>query len=558
MPQNLETEKLKLEIERLKKELKKKKKYGLVWDSEREPEEVVEMCKEKLPVLKEVKGKEIITDKNKPVNLLIEGDNYHALSVLNYTHKGKIDVIYIDPPYNTGNRDFKYNDRWIDVEDGFRHSKWLNFMEKRLNLAKDLLKSSGAIFISIDENEVAQLKLLCDKIFDEKNFESIISWRRRSNQPNDKAKMIAKVSEFILVYAKNSASLKENKFFNTLSLSEKRIQAYSNPDNDPRGAWSTTPWCASRGQGGTKYEIITPTKKRYNETWLGMRETFNKLLEDKRIVFPRNGNGKPRKKVFLKEREAEGQSAINFWFGANYGDNLVASSQLNDIFGGDRVFDNPKPTNLIKTILELKTDKNDLIVDFFAGSGTTGHAVLELNKQDDGNRKFILCTNDEELDHNSDSKKHKICTGICYPRIEKAIKGYKNQKKEKVVGLGGNLKYFRTDFVDYKDATDKSKIRLTEEAIEMLCVKEGTFEEVENRVGFKIFKNLERHTGIIFDQQTIKEFKKSISNIKGKFSVYIFSLGDDSFDDEFEDMKSKVKLSPIPEAILKVYRKIFK
>lgn len=546
MKNNQTKEKLLAEVERLKKELKKKKKYGLVWEDK--PEDVVEMCKEKLPVLKEVKSKEIITDKNKPVNLLIEGDNYHALSVLNYTHKGKIDVIYIDPPYNTGNKDFKYNDRFVDKEDGFRHSKWLNFMGKRLSLAKELLKFSGAIFISIDENELSQLKLLCDKIFGEKNFESVISWRRRTNQPNDKAKMVAKVSEFILVYAKNSANLKEGKFFNTLSLSEKRAQAYSNPDNDPRGSWSTTPWCASRGQGGTKYEIITPTKIKYNETWLGMKETFNNLLKDKRIVFPNNGNGKPRKKVFLKEREAEGQSAINFWFGANYGDNLAASSQLNDIFGGDRVFDNPKPTNLIKTILELKTNKDDLMLDFFAGSGTTGHAVMELNKEDGGNRKFILCTNNE----------NNIAIEVCYPRIKKVIEGYKTPKNEKIVGLGGNLKYFKTDFVDYKESTDRNKIKLTKEAVEMLCVKEGTFESVLDNEDFKIFKNHGHYAGIIFDQLAIENFKKAVKGIKGKISVYIFSLGDDSFEDEFEDIKQKVKLSPIPEAILKVYRRIYK
>ncbi len=151
-------EQLQKEVERLKKELKKRKKYGLVWEDK--SEDVVEMCKKKLPVLKEVKNKEIITDKNKPVNLLIEGDNYHGLSVLNYTHKGKIDVIYIDPPYNTGNKDFKYNDQWVDIEDTYRHSKWLSFMEKRLVLAKNLLKNTGVIFIQIDDNEIAQLKLL--------------------------------------------------------------------------------------------------------------------------------------------------------------------------------------------------------------------------------------------------------------------------------------------------------------------------------------------------------------------------------------------------------------
>ena len=546
--------KLEDEIERLKRELKKRKKYGLVW--EEKPEEVVEMCKEKLPVLKEVKNKEIITDKNKPVNLLIEGDNYHALSVLNYTHAKKIDVIYIDPPYNTGNRDFIFNDHYVDREDAYRHSKWLAFMEKRLRLAKNLLKDTGVIFISIDDNEVAQLKVLMDNndLFGENNFESLICWRRRTNQPNDKAKMIAKVAEFILVYAKNSNILKEKRAFNTIPLSETRAASYSNPDNDPRGPWSTTPWRASRGQGGTKYKIITPTGKTYNETWLGMKETFEKLLKDKRIIFPKDGTGKPRKKVFLYERQKEGQSAINFWVGREYGDNLSASAELNDLFGGKRMFDNPKPISLIKMILRIKANKDSVVLDFMAGTGTTGQAVLEVNKEDGGNRKFILCTNNE----NNNSNGFKIAEDICYPRIKKAIDGYKNLKGKKVEGLSGNLKYFKTNFVG-AESTDRNKIKLTKQATEMICMKEETFKPIgNNNEKFKIFENTNHYTGIIFDQVAIPAFKKTIRNIKGKFSVYIFSLSDETLDDEFKDVKQKVQISPIPETILRVYRRIFK
>jgi len=558
----LEVEKLNAEIERLKKELKKRKKYGLVW--EEKPEELVEMCKEKLPVLKEVKNKEIITDKDKPVNLLIEGDNYHALSVLNYTHEKSIDVIYIDPPYNTGNKDFIFNDHYVDRENAYRHSNWLSFMEKRLKLAKNLLKNTGVIFISIDDNEVAQLKLLMDNpdLFGEDNLESIICWRRRTNQPNDKSKMIAKVAEFLLVYAKNSNILKEKRAFNTIPLGEMRANSYSNPDNDPRGPWSTTPWRASRGQGGTKYKIKTPTGRIYDEVWLGMKETFEKLSKDKRIIFPNNGNGKPRKKVFLRERQQEGQSAINFWFGREYGDNLSASAELNDLFGGERVFDNPKPINLMKMILRIKTNKDSLILDFMAGTGTTGQAVLELNKEDGGNRQFILCTNNE----------NNICTNVCYPRIKKVIEGYKNLKGEKVAGLGGNLKYFKTDFVD-AEPTDRNKKKLTDQATEMLCIKEGTFEKVLGPENVKIFKNSDHYTAIIFDQLAIPKFKEAIRDIKGRFSVYVFSLGDEDFSEEFADINKKrseaksrtelgsgawIKLSPIPEAILRVYRRIFK
>ncbi|MCX6763111.1 MAG: site-specific DNA-methyltransferase, partial [Candidatus Moranbacteria bacterium] len=220
-----EIEKLNSEISRLKKELKKKKKYGLVWENK--PEDVVEMCKEKLPVLKEVKSKEIITDKNKPVNLLIEGDNYHALSVLNYTHKGKIDVIYIDPPYNTGRQhEWKFNDMWVDNEDSYKHSKWLSFMEKRLKLAKNLLKNTGVIFISIDDNEIGQLKVLCDEIFGEKRFIGIIHWRK-NRKPHNAGGTLSKSAEFILVYSGVE--------------SIKLVREYTIKDSDENGDYSEGP-----------------------------------------------------------------------------------------------------------------------------------------------------------------------------------------------------------------------------------------------------------------------------------------------------------------------------
>src|SRR3989338_5877367 len=210
MENNQTKEKLLAEIGRLKKELKKKKKYGLVWEDK--PEDVVEMCKEKLPVLKEVKSKEIITDKDKPTNILIEGDNYHSLSVLNYTHQGKIDVIYIDPPYNTGNKDFKYNDSFVEKDDAFRHSKWLSFMSKRLKLAKNLLKDTGVAFISIDDNEASQLKLLCNEIFGEDNLLDVfyIQVRYAGKSLNEKDNF-QKLIEQVFIYAKNNYLFSPNK-----------------------------------------------------------------------------------------------------------------------------------------------------------------------------------------------------------------------------------------------------------------------------------------------------------------------------------------------------------
>ena len=537
---DLKIKKLEEEIERLKKELKTKKKYGLVWESKKE--EVVEMCKEKLPVLKEVKEKEIITDKDKPVNLLIEGDNYHALSVLNYTHAGKVDVIYIDPPYNTGNKDFIFNDHYVDREDAYRHSKWLSFMEKRLKLAKNLLKEDGVIFISIDDNEVAQLKLLMDQpdLFGETNNIGIFVWRKKVGAGAD-SKLLFTQHEYILFYGRNKNKL--DNFYEPLT--EKQLKEYKNPDNDPRGLWAPTDLTApSSDTDDTRlYEIISPTGKKWLRRWSYTKENMQKLIKDNLVWFGKDGNSMPKRKRFLSEKKGlVPRSWIDFVLTQD------GKRDFENIFGqNNRLFEYPKPVGLIKHFIRITTTKNSLILDFMAGSGTTGQAVLELNKEDGGNRQFILCTNNE----------NNICTDVCYPRIKKVIEGYKNLKGEQVEGLGGNLKYFRTDFVD-AEPSDKNKIKLTHQATEMLCIKEGTFEKVIDNERFKIFKNSSHYTGIIWDQTAIPEFKKAIKDIKAKFSVYVFSLGDETFDEEFEDVRQKVKLSPIPEAILRVYRGIFR
>ena len=367
-------------------------------------------------------------------NMLIVGDNLDALKLLQESYLGKIKMIYIDPPYNTGH-DFVYHDNFTvkknDYEDnttdsegnkiisedeftensksnGRFHSDWLSMMYPRLKLARNLLADDGVIFISIDENEQANLRKICDEIFGEDNFESDVAWRRRANQPNDDSKMIATVSERILVYAKSSPALRENHTFGKMPLSQERLDAYTNPDNDPKGPWSSTPWCASRGQGGSRYTIKTPTGIEYDEVWLGTKETFEKNIKEGRMFFPNDGNGKPRKKIWAFERIEEGQPAINFWHGNNFGDNLTATSEFGSLFENVRLFDYTKPTKLVKNTIRLGTikhDENSIILDFFAGSGTTGHAVMDLNAEDGGNRKYILVQLDEPTDEKSEAKK---------------------------------------------------------------------------------------------------------------------------------------------------------
>lgn len=540
---NLEKEKLLAEIERLKKELKKRKKYGLVW--EEKPEEVVEMCKEKLPILKGVKSKEIITDPKKPVNLLIEGDNYHALSVLNYTHEKKIDVIYIDPPYNTGNKDFIFNDHYVDKEDSYRHSKWLSFMGKRLKLARSLLKDTGVIFISIDDNELSQLKSIMDDIYGENNFFQVLVWHNKYTVSND-AKYFSGQHEYVLSDARNI----DKTIINLLPRTEEADKRYNNPDNDPRGDWKSTPLHAKSGTEDGIYEFVfrkgvkwSPPKGTFPRF---SKETLKELDENNRIWFGKSGKSTPSRKTFLSEVN-QGLKCGSLLSYSIFGHTHKANEELANILGKGK-FDNPKPSDLILNLIKLsERSKESIVLDFFAGSGTTAQAVLRLNNDDKGDRKFILCTDNE----------NNICSEVCYPRVQKAIKGYKSPKGNIINGLGGNLKYFKTFFVD-AEPTDKNKKKLTEQATEMLCIREGTFELVLEQKKFKIYKNNSHYTGIIFDQLSIQDFKKAIKDIKGKFSIYVFSLGDDTFDEEFEDIKQKVKLSPIPEAILRVYRRIFR
>lgn len=348
-------------------------------------------------------------------NIYITGDNLDGLKQLLKSYQGAIKCIYIDPPYNTGSDGFVYNDKFnftleelttklsVDENQAKRileltkrgsasHSAWLLFMYPRLLLARDLLKSEGVIFISIDDNECHNLKLLCDDIFGEENFEGHIHWRRRSNQPNDKTKLIGLVAEHVLVYSRNSAYLKK------CGVGKIGLTGdFSNPDNDPRGDWASKPWKSGSDQTGTRYTIISPSGKEMNEEWMGDENTFQSLLNDNRIIFPKGGDGFPRKKYFKFEREEEGQCACNWWPHDLYGNNQEASSELERLFGFKNAFSNPKPTKLIETIITLGNVKDgDIVLDFFSGSASTANAVL--NYSLNVNCNFISIQLPEDLD----------------------------------------------------------------------------------------------------------------------------------------------------------------
>lgn len=551
---NLEVERLKTEINRLKKELKKQKKYGLVW--EEKPEELVEMCKEKLPVLKEVKNKEIITDEDKPVNLLIEGDNYHALSVLNYTHEKQVDVIYIDPPYNTGARDWKYNNDYVDINDAWKHSKWLSMMAHRLQLARKLLKENGVFICAIDENEFYRLGLLLEEVF--KGFEIhciTIVHNPRGVQGNNFSytheyayfvfrkglkiigprKISIEAIKWRNLRDNGGESLRTNakNCFYPVIINNDQIVDFGDVLSNDKHPKSQTE------KIGQNYYVYPIDRNKVERKWRYARQSVEEIKHLLRVRKTKAGYEIEIGKDFGIVRTV--------WQDSRYDSNEYGTKLVHALVPNSH-FDFPKSVyntyDCIAPILYQR--KNAIVLDFFAGSGTTAHALMLLNKEDGGERKFILCTNNE----------NQIAEEVCWPRIKKVIEGHKDYPD--ITGIPANLKYFKTDFVDYDEPTDQNKIKLTKQATEMLCVKEGTFEKVIENEKFNIFKKLNHYTVIIWDQTAIPEFKQAIKAINGKFSVYVFSLSDETFDEEFEDVKHKVQLSPIPETILRVYRRIFK
>ena len=562
--------------EELIKELRriKETKYGLVWHRDlpeekidilinpdaRTPNEMFpnEMAGKPFPILKETKSKEINSDKGKPVNLLIEGDNYHSLAVLNFTHYELVDFIYIDPPYNTGVDNFIYNDKRVDKEDPFRHSKWLNFMEKRLKLAKNLLKPDGVLYISIGNDELAQLKMLCDEIFGEFNLVEVIS--RVAKTASNKGTQFSPSVDYLLCYTKDLQQLGKFKDI----VTDDWLKLFNKEDKRGKYREISLYQAALDVRPNQNYFITCPdgSKARPPEgkVYRWTEKTFLGNLKDDRVVFKKAKNSplldqKGKKstwniytKTYLSDREEEGKRPRNFLdeFINRRGADLLSEMGID--------FNYSKPVNLIKYLIQIANKPNDIVVmDFFAGSGTTGHAVLEMNSEDGGHRQFILCTNNE--DNNGSGLK--IASDICYPRIKKAIKGYKKTKGENVAGLGGNLKYYVCDFVE-AEPTDRNKRKLVSESTEMLCIRENAFELVQDESNFKIFKNSDKYLGIVFYEEAIGDFKKAIKKIKGHFNTYVFSLGDDPHEKQFADVKDKVALCAIPEVILKVYREIFK
>jgi DNA methylase N-4/N-6 len=384
-------------------------------------------------------------------NLYIEGDNLEVLKLLQKSYFGKVKMIYIDPPYNTG-KEFVYPDDYADSiqnylelteqinENGRRittntetsgryHTNWLNMMYPRLKLARNLLRDDGVIFISIDDNEVSNLRKICDEIFGEENFVAQCVRRRRDSQAN-LSKNISPIHEYVILYSKSTDTIL-NKVQIKIDTS-----GYKNPDNDPRGLYTTMP-CTNKG--GSVYDILSPSGKLIRDEWRFKRETFEELKNDNRIIFPRNGEGKPRYKLFLSEKQEIGMLANTWWDFLS--SNQEATKEIKEYFE-KLIFDTPKPSGLLEYCISLASDRDDIILDFFSGSATTAHAVLDLNRQDGGNRQFIMVQLPEPCEDGSEARKagYKNICEIGKERIRRVIKKIAAEEAEKAKSKQSELK----------------------------------------------------------------------------------------------------------------------
>ena len=588
--------------------LNEKKVYGLVWENH--VEAVEEQLREQLPVFREVPERRILSgDADAPNHIIIEAENLHALVALTYTHAGRIDVMYLDPPYNTGNKDFVYNDSYVDSEDSYRHSKWLSFMEKRLKIAMTLLSDKGVVFISIDDNEQANLKILCDEIFGHDHYVACIAWQRTYSTRND-SKGMPKEVESVLVYSKQP-----NWTPKKLPRTDKMNSLYKSPDNDPRpwtsssvsapGAathqgmvyaiqhpftgemmyptigrcWSLgqdsmldnlNKWCSYKLEDlhdeSVRAEVcgISVNEIRQNVLGIILDEPLEVARDKAKAVlnkgnwpyfyFTNGGKGGLRRKTYLEDME--GRVVTNFFSYDECGHTDEAKKEVISIFDGKAPFDTPKPTRLLKRVFQIATDCNSTILDFFAGSGTTMHAAMQLNAEDGGHRQCILVTNNE----------NGICENVTYERNKRVIQGYSTPKGEQIAGLTkNNLRYYKADFIA-RDPSSKNKRELVKAATDLLCIKENLYEEVKVTCNGKTlrkdyarrFADGEKEMIVIYEPAVIKYLVEEVEtwDKNEPIKIYVFSEGRYAFDDDFKSVIDKVTLCALPDAIYQAYRRV--
>lgn len=572
--------------------LHERKRYGLVWEDK--PEAAEERLQNELPILREVKERAIISDDPvAPNHILIEGDNLEALTTLSYTHEGKIDVIYIDPPYNTGNKDFVYNDSYVDTEDQFRHSKWLSFMAKRLKIAKRLLSDKGVIFISIDDNEQAQLKLLCDEVFGEDNFISLLTIETGEvfgTKASHVDKTFVKVKDYVLAYSKNIFPVLKQPLYDLAR--EPFDTHYSRIVLDDMTSYGLMDYLAMNtkikdlfDKSGILFKKdnisilmkinsdfrnyifneIAPyayADQPYNtaipESILSNKNAGELFLFDNKICF-RTKVGTVRMLIKFSDSlrvsddysREYGRCSLrgDLWKGFH------TDMRNIDDEGGVSFKNGKKPVRLISQLLKWTNLKSAYVLDFFAGSGTTLHATMQMNAEDGGHRHCILVTNNE----------NNICEEVTYERNKRVINGYTTPKGEQVEGLHANtLRYFKTDYVA-RESSATAKRELMYAATDMLCIKNNIYTEQPmfgsrkfRKDVCRYFQDGERGMLVIYNPDAIEVIAEELKKmqIEQPILVYVFSLNDYAMDADFEDVSEKVSLCALPAAILNAYRKV--
>lgn len=527
-------------------------------------------------------------------NLYIEGDNLEVLKLLQETYLGKVKMIYIDPPYNTGN-DFVYEDDFAQStedymgnsgqydEEGNRmvtntesngrfHTDWLNMIYPRLKLAKDLLAEDGAIFISIDDNEVDNLRKAADEIFGAGNFYAEIVWQKRTSP--DARFNLGAAHDYILVYAKNWDVLRYA--LNKEPLSAERSSQYKNPDNDPRGVWASVDITGQTGHatGSQFYEITTPSGIKMlppaGRCWALSKSTFLSLVDDNRIWFGEEGNSRPRQKRFLSE--TEGGNAWTWWSNSEVGHNQEGAKDIKELLGTGDIFTNPKPVRLVKRILSLATKKEDIVLDFFSGSATTAHAVMKLNAEDGGHRKFIMVQLPEKTDEKSEAYKagYKNICEIGKERIRRAGKKIKEDAgltapADLDIGFrclrldSSNMEnvYYTPEEISQQDMfslvdnvkSDRTPEDLLFQVMLDLGVLLSSPIEVKEIAGKKVFNVADGFLLACFDHDVTEETVKAIAQMKPYYAVFRdSSMANDSVATNFDQIFETYS----PETVRKV------
>lgn len=573
--------------------INEKRHYGLVW--EESSEAAWNDMQDQLPVFVEDESKRLDSaPEGSPNHILIEGDNLNALAALTYAYAGKIDVIYIDPPYNTGNKDFIYNDSFVDKDDSFRHSKWLSFMDRRLRIAKKLLSEKGVMFISIDENEEAQLKMLCDKIYGENNHIATLPTIMNLKGNQDEFGF-AGTHEYTHVYCLS----RENCSIGYLPVEDEELDDWL---SDDKGFYKKGANLKSTGVNAPKekrpylfYPILvnietkvvsTISKDEYvriydkelklhDEVYLSQLQEKYESLGYTFLLPITGGKGMSWRWGWQKVKEEADEIIVNI-NGIDVSLYKKQRPQLGDLPSkkpksvfyrpeyssgngkaelvsvlGENLFGYPKPLNLIIDFLRISAFKDSTILDFFAGSGTTLHATMQLNSEDGGHRKCILVTNNE----------NNICEKVTYERNKRVINGYTNQKGEEVPGLTrNNLRYYKTEFVPRDQSNFKSRRALMASLVDLLCIKNNIYQEQETFGGKKFKKNVLRYFKdeagqmlVVLDERVVSIIIPMIAEVATKqnpLKVYVYSDGAYAYEDEFHKVMPVIELCAMPDAFL--------